>query len=430
MVAPAGGRSTRLRRVLGMVGICGLLAAGCGTDGQADAGATAEEATPGRVDADLVIWTDGESAPPLQEFADSFSERYDVRVAVQQVPGTQLRSQFQLAAPAGEGPDLIQGPHDWIGELAANGVLAPVDLGPVAEDFVPVSIEAFTLGGLLYGMPALIENIALYRNTDLVPEAPETFEELEEIALRLQESGEADYGLLIPATEAEAPYFNQAFLRAYGGYIFEQNEAGEYNTAEVGLDSDGSLEAANAFRRWVDSGLFNPSMTGSLMQEIFGAGRAAFAISGPWSLIQGGQGFRETGVPYEVSPIPPVEGEPAEPFVGVRGFMQSSFSDNPLLARTFLLESIATEEAQLVLAETLARPPALQSAYDTFTEDPDYAAFGESGENGNPMPAIPEMASVFTAMGQAYTLIYQGQSEPESAFRNAAQQVRSVTGGE
>ncbi len=43
--------------------------------------------------------------------------------------------------------------------------------------------------GQLYGVPYAIENIALLRNIDLVPEAPATFEELETIALGLVESG-------------------------------------------------------------------------------------------------------------------------------------------------------------------------------------------------------------------------------------------------
>jgi arabinogalactan oligomer / maltooligosaccharide transport system substrate-binding protein len=406
--------------------VASLVIASCGDGG--DDSAEGEAASSGR--ADLVIWTDADSAPPLQAFADEFAAANGVTVEVQQVPGSQLRSQFQLAAPAGEGPDIIQGPHDWLGELAANGVVAPIDLGERADEFVPVSLEAFTLGGVLYGVPALIENIALYRNTDLAPNAPETWEELEDVALQAVADGRADEALLLPAGPGEKPYFNQPFLTAYGGYVFAETPGGGYDPDDVGIDSAGAIAAGEALDRWIDVGLTNPSVTGSLLQELFNAERAVFAISGPWSLVQGGNGFRETGVPYAVSPIPPIEGGTARPFVGVRGFMQSSFSENPLLARTFLLEAIADEEAQLVLSDTLARPPALISAYEQVTQDPDYAAFGLSGENGQPMPAIPEMASVFTALDQAYTLIDQQQSDPDDAMRVAAEQVRTVTGGD
>lgn len=166
------------------------------------------------------------------------------------------------------------------------------------------------------------------------------------------------------------------------------------------------------------------------MQEFFGRGQAAFAISGPWSLIQGGRGFEETGVPFDVTPIPPIEGGTPQPFVGVQGLMVSAFAEEPLLAQTFLLEVAATPEAQIALAE-LARPPALEAAYEQFVaERPVYEGFGESAEQGLPMPSVPEMASVFSAMTQAYVLIYQsGGAAPESQFQNAADQVRQTLQG-
>ncbi len=166
------------------------------------------------------------------------------------------------------------------------------------------------------------------------------------------------------------------------------------------------------------------------MQEIFGQGDAAFAITGPWALVQDGRGFEETGINFEVSPIPPVEGGTPQPFVGVQGVMISAFSDNALLAQTFVTDYLTTADAQLTLFEANPRPPALQSAYDqAVAENPVYQAFGEAGVEGQPMPAVPAMSTVFTAMGDAYELIYQG-NDPEEAFRNAAEQVRTAVGAE
>jgi maltose-binding protein MalE len=411
-----------------LLSVLALILAACG--GGAEEGGDGEPVAATRGDADLVIWADPERAPYLQGFADEFGAANGVSVAVQQVPGANLRSQLQTAGPAGQGPDVVIGPHDWIGELSVNGVIAPVDLGGREDEFLDIAVDAFTVNDQVFGLPIAVEAIALYRNTDLVPEAPATWEEVEETALRLQEEGVVEQGLVIPAGPEEMPYFNQPLLTAYGGYVFERTEEG-YDTDDVGLDNPGALEAAEAFRRWVDEGLINPNITGDLMQEFFGNGQAAFAISGPWSLVQGGRGFEETGVPFEVTPIPPVEGGTPQPFVGVQGFMVSAFAENPLLAQTFLLEVAATPQAQVALAEQLARAPALQEAYDEFVEEnPVYEAFGESAEQGRPMPAIPEMASVFAAMTQAYVLIYQNaEGTPESQFRNAADQVRQAVEG-
>jgi arabinogalactan oligomer / maltooligosaccharide transport system substrate-binding protein len=43
-----------------------------------------------------------------------------------------------------------------------------------------------------------------------------------------------------------------------------------------------------------------------------------------------------------------------------------------------------------------------------------------------PMPAIPEMGSVWEAWTNAYELIYEGQLEPAEAFEDAAEQIRGL----
>jgi hypothetical protein len=91
---------------------------------------------------------------------------------------------FITAAPTGSGPDIILGAHDWIGELNASGLLAPVELGPNAANFAPNAVQAFTFtDGKIYGMPQATENIALIYNTDLVPTPPTTFDEVKTMSL-------------------------------------------------------------------------------------------------------------------------------------------------------------------------------------------------------------------------------------------------------
>ena len=76
-----------------------------------------------------------------------------VAVEVEQVAFGDIRDQFKTAAPAGEGPDIMAGAHDWLGELAVSGLLAEVDLGGKESEFVENAIDALTYDGTLYGMP-------------------------------------------------------------------------------------------------------------------------------------------------------------------------------------------------------------------------------------------------------------------------------------
>lgn len=426
------------RRTFALVVVLMLFAAACGGDqaaeqpvAEADAAEEAEPAVaeaPGRADADLVVWADDVRARVMENIGAQFTAEHGVTIAVQEVAGEDLRGQLQTAGPVGEGPDLIIGAHDWIGELVTNGAIAPIAL-PNPEDFVDVAIEAFTWEGQLYGMPFAIENLALYRNTDHVPEAPGTWEELESTALRLQDEGEVRQGLVVPVAPEESPYHMQPMFTALGGYVFGQEDDGTYDTSDVGIDSEGGLRAAAEFRRWAQEGLINPDITGQIMQDQFGNGDAAFAISGPWSLVQDGRGFQETGVPFEVSPIPPIDGGTPRPFVGAQGVMVSAFSENALLAQTFAVDYMSGVEAQLQMFEANTRPPALRTAYEEVTQDPVFEAFGEAGQEGQPMPAVPAMSTVFTAMGDAYTLVLRGDADPENAFTAAAEQVRGAVEG-
>jgi arabinogalactan oligomer / maltooligosaccharide transport system substrate-binding protein len=103
----------------------------------------------------------------------------------------------------------------------------PLDLGNLEQNFDPVAIEAFTYNGQLYGVPYAVESVALIYNRDLVPEPPQTWEELKEIARDLQESWQVDQGYVLQ--QADAYHFNP-ILTGFGGYIFGTTDEG-YNPA-------------------------------------------------------------------------------------------------------------------------------------------------------------------------------------------------------
>jgi maltose-binding protein MalE len=387
---------------------------------------------PERGDADLVIWTDDTRQPVIEEIAGPFAEENGIVIAVQELEFGQIRDQLTLTAPAGEGPDIIIGAHDWLGELVANGVVAPLDVSAVADGFNPVAIQAFTYEGQTYGLPYAVENIALVRNTELVPEAPATFEEMIQIATDYKAEHADDataLGLALQIGPEGDAYHLQPFLSAFGGYIFGQNEDGTYNPDDLGLDSEGGLAAATWLQEQAAAGLLGPDVTYDVMIESFGSGNAPFAITGPWALSQADNGFQATGVPYAVSAIPPTEaGAVPAVFVGVQGFMISSFSEQADLATSFVLDYMSQESSQLALFEAGGRPPALTAAFEQVADDPDIAGFNESATNGIPLPAIPEMSNVWSALGLAEVNTLRGGDGP-AEFTAAAEEIRAAIAG-
>ncbi len=376
--------------------------------------------TPQPPAAKLVIWADENRAPIMEEIAKAFTEKYGVEVEVQQVGFGDIRDQFKVAAPAGEGPDIIIGAHDWLGELVVNGLLAPVDLGAKKDKFLPSALQAFTYNSQLYGMPYLTENVAFFYNPDLVPEAPKTWSEVTKIAAELEKAGKVKQGYVLHQGD---PYHFYPIMTAFGGYVFGKDKDGNYNPKDLGIDSPGSIAAAKWLDMMVKEGHLKPDVDWDTAHTMFEQGDAAMIITGPWALKR----IRESGVHYKIAEIPD-ETADGHPFSGVHGFMISAFSENKLLAQTFLTEFVATEENMWKLFNADPRPSAFLPVREKI-DDPDIAAFGLAGKNADPMPAIPEMSKVWEAWGNAITLIFQQQEDPETAFKNAAEQIRQAIAG-
>ncbi|MDA0242739.1 MAG: extracellular solute-binding protein, partial [Chloroflexi bacterium] len=126
-------------------------------------------------DVTLTVWADDTRAPVIEALGAQFTEEYGVGIVVQQVGFGDIRENFTVAAPAGEGPDIIIGAHDWLGELATSGLLAEIDLGDKEGDFSPAAVDAFRYDGVLYGLPYAVENVAFFYNKDLIETPPTTW---------------------------------------------------------------------------------------------------------------------------------------------------------------------------------------------------------------------------------------------------------------
>jgi maltose/maltodextrin transport system substrate-binding protein/arabinogalactan oligomer/maltooligosaccharide transport system substrate-binding protein len=377
--------------------------------------APAEEAGPS-----LVIWADNTRAPALEAVASDFEAQYGVKVEIVEIGFGDIRDQFKVAAPAGEGPDIIIGAHDWLGELVVNGLLAEIDLGEKADQFLDAAVNAFMYDGKLYGMPYATENVAFVYNPEIVTEVPTTWSEVEQLAAQLEADGVVKQGYVLQEGD---PYHFFPIQTAFGGYVFGLTDQG-YDPTDVGIDSPGSLAAAEWLDKMVKEGHLQGGIDWETMHAMFESGDAAMFITGPWSLSR----IRESGIPYAITTLPG-ETQDSQPFLGVQGFMVSAFSEDPLLAQLFLTDFVATEQTMRAIFEADPRPSAFLPVRESI-DDPDIAGFAEAGANGLPMPAIPEMSAVWSAWGDAVTLIFNQSEDPDTAFKTAAEQIRAAISGE
>ena len=125
--------------------------------------APVEEAAPAVSGPTLTIWADEVSAPVLDGLSDAFAAENGIQIDVVQKGFDDLRNDFKVAAPTGEGPDILLGAHDWLGELNASGLLAEVSWA-IRRILRPNTVEVFPTA--IYGMPVSAENVAFCHNTN------------------------------------------------------------------------------------------------------------------------------------------------------------------------------------------------------------------------------------------------------------------------
>ncbi len=418
------------RLSLSLLGVLALLAAACGGGGATTTtSATTTTAAPTPTAAptttaasiELLVWADANRAAVVEAIAPVFAEETGVTVTVEIVDFGEIRSQVQTAAPAGEGPDIFIGASDWVGELATNGVIEPLDLGADAADFTQASLDAVSFGGTLYGLPHAVEAIALYYNTDLVPEAPATFEEIPAICDALADISNC---VGVPGGgDGTDPYHQYPFLSATGGYIFGVAD-GVYDTADVGLDSEGAIAGGQFLEGLIDDGVVG-SLNYDGAKNLFLEGTEPFWITGPWEV---GTLSDQDTVNWAVAKIPTIAGGTPSPFIGVQAFFLNAFSENKVVAQSFLLDFVATPETMAALYEADPRPPVYSSVIDAVADDPVASAFGASAADGQPIPNIPEMGSIWGPWGDNMLLLRNGELSAEEALTNAATAVREALG--
>jgi arabinogalactan oligomer/maltooligosaccharide transport system substrate-binding protein len=178
-------------------------------------------------------------------------EQNDLRVNVQTV-SKDLQTVFVTASQAGKGPDLVMGTHDWIGNLVQNGAIDPLQLtDDTRAAFNELSITGVTYNGQVYGIPYAIENVVLFRNTDLAPEAPKTMEELVAKGKELKASGKTSEIMALPVGPNGDPYHMYPIYTSAGGYLFGKGQEGDYNPKDSGSASRAPSRRSRGSRSWV-----------------------------------------------------------------------------------------------------------------------------------------------------------------------------------
>jgi len=363
--------------------------------------------------ATLRIWADEQRAPVLTELGAQFQAEYNVEVVVENISG--IRDQFLVAAPAGEGPDIIVIAHDQLPALTESGLIAELDLGAKAADFDPETLKAYSFEGKLYGMPYARENLGFFYNADVVEEVPTTWQGVYDLSRELIDAGEVQFGIVLAGTSYDA----YPWMTSQGGYVFGLDENGDYNPEDVGVGSEGMIKFGEMALQWKEDGILSDNLDNTTAKSMFLNGDVAFFMNGPWEI----NNLKESGLNFGIAKFP----DGGYPFMGVQGFAVNAMSENILLAQAFLTEFVATEDAMMALYEADPRAIAYTPAAEKI-DDPYLKGIAEAGENAVAMPAIPEMGKVWGDWGNALTFVFDGSKTPEEAYTFAQEAIVAAIG--
>ena len=372
-------------------------------------------------DADLLVWTDSLKIDAVTEVAEAFGEANGINVEVQAI-SEDLQGSFVTADAAGNGPDVIVGAHDWMGNLVQNGAIEPLNLTPdELSGYSEKAVQATTYDGKLYGVPYGVEALGLYRNTEVVPDEPASMDDVIASGKAAVEAGKVDSALNLPVGELGDAYHMEPILTSFGGYIFGYDESTGYDAQDVGIGKEGSIKAAQQISQLAKDKVLRTSISGDNSIALFTSGKAAYLVSGPWALAD----VKKAGFDYAIQPVPGFAGQdPAQPFMGAQAFMVAANGKNKDIAQEFVNNGVNSEEAMLTLFEGTQLPPAMTAVQDQV-DDPDLTVFTEAANAAAPMPAIPAMASVWERLGKAYSAIVSGK-DPVATIKSAGDTINKA----
>ncbi|WP_407270488.1 extracellular solute-binding protein [Radiobacillus sp. PE A8.2] len=398
-----------------------LVLAACGPQ-ESDEGSNSNNEEEGTKQ--LTVWADIEKSAGIADAIAAFEEENDVEIEVIEKAYAQQIEDLRLDGPAGTGPDVFTMPGDQIGTAVVEGLVKELNVGEdVTSIYTEAAMNSQTVDGKIYGLPKAVETTMLFYNKDIVSEdeVPTTLEGWYDLSKELTD-GE-NFGFLALFDQI---YYANSVMNGYGGYIFGQDENGNYDPTDIGLNNEGAIEGAQVIQKFYAENLFPSGIVGeqgiNVLDSLFSEGKAAAVISGPWNLGP----YEEAGINYGVAKLPELaNGENMSSFINVKSFNVSTYSENPDLAEQLVI-FLSNEENAKTRYEITKEVPAVASLANdpVVTESEAAQAIAQQSQFSVLMPGIPEMNTVWTPADAALQTIATGKAEPEEALNQAVETIK------
>ncbi len=351
----------------------------------------------------------GEEEAVAQALVERFAAAHpELQVELLAVPYDAFSAKLGSAIPFGEGPDVYIDSHERLGEYRRRQLVAPVGDAWDQTAYVDVARAAVSLDGEPHALPLSLKSLALYVDDALVARDPAHFEDIVALAPSLPP------GVVALAYEAQNAYAHAALLHAFGGRLLDERE-------QYAFFGEPAQDSLLFVRELLDRGVVPRDADGALVTNLFRAGKAAFAMSGPWLAAElTSDGARR----YHVIPLPPLArtGAPLQPLLTVEAVMLSPQGATKPGARA-LAAMLASSEAARARMD---RARAVSARRDIVADDAIVRAFTEQAARAVPMSSSPQMRAAWEPANKAIRKVLRGDAEPAAALAEAQRRYDTI----
>ena len=378
---------------------------------------------------------DSAEYPVLEALAERYTEKTGRQIELVSVPWTDMMPRtygsniLAIEQEAGRGPDLWGPvPHSWTGGFVADGQVLALERDQIQDidQYLDDALWACQVEQQQYGVPVLIDSVALLYNRELIATPPETMEDLVAFAQDFTDPAQDRWGLVFPLL---SQYHVYPFIEGHGGYVFKciRNEC---TLDDVGLNNEGAVQAVQFLSDlYIKEGLFPEQLADrTVMDEhslhLFTSGQAAMMIEGSWVLSD----VHQSGINYGVTALPPMPGatRAPRPWTLVQAFYvsaQSSLPDETIDFVNYLAGPESAVDLQHVLGQIPVRRDILRRT--EFKRDQEIQNWYGQIQIGVPMPNILELEYVWYPWGQALDIAIPGLSPVQETLDQAVEQIKS-----
>lgn len=378
----------------------------------------------------LVIWAEETNDVLFGAIADYEDENPNVRIVIE----TQGDTSLDMAIQAGNAPDIIWGPSDYVATYGEKGQvldLTQFGAGEVKDLFTESCWNvANATPNKIYSLPFDSNIINFVINRDMFDAAgatvPTTYDEMITAANKIKAhySGTPGaYAYTAPYNCAETQYKAWGSFQYYwwlwrmGGDIFNEDQTKCIINEQPGVD------ALQRLTDMINNGIAPATYAGA---EFFTVGKVAMIETTTTDFYN--LGVLSDVANFEVAMMPALK-EGVEPWTGMGLYCYSvvSTSKNPEAAYDFVKFYCTGVDYQLTYCKPYYFIPSLIEAQaDPYFKTSDWEVILEQAKYAKATPGIDNWIAMDEAVYDAINQAYSGAKTPQAALDAVAAQIDSL----